>query len=124
MNAPSRNVVSRHAIFVLLLLMLAACGNSSVSSSPSSMSKRGQTLHVLVGSGYVTQQKQWMEKVSADFQKITGCTVAFDTYASTNDEQTKLQTAIASGSGPDIFSLGTSFVPTAQATGGFNVSER
>lgn len=103
------------SLFALLLLMLTACGGSS--------SGGGQTLHVLVGynSTYPTQQKQWMKQISSEFQKLTGATIAWDTYSSASEEQTKLQTAIASGTGPDVFSLGTGNVPTAQATGGFYV---
>jgi multiple sugar transport system substrate-binding protein len=106
------------SFFVLLLLVLAACGGGGTSSS-----SKGQVLHVLVGynTGYLTQQRQWMQQISSEFQKATGATIAFDTYSSASEEQTKLQTSIVSGSGPDIFSLGTGIVPTAQATGGFTV---
>jgi multiple sugar transport system substrate-binding protein len=101
------------SLFLLLSLALAACSGSGGS----------QTLHVLVGynTGYPTQQKQWMQQISSEFQKATGSTIAWDTYSSTSEEQTKLQTSIVSGSGPDVFSLGTGIVPTAQATGGFTV---
>ncbi len=96
-----------------MLLALTACGGGS--------SSQGQTLHVLVGynSTYPTQQKQWMQQISSEFQKATGATIAWDTYSSSNEEQTKLQTSIVSGSGPDISSFGTTFVPTAQTTKGF-----
>jgi len=98
---------------LLMLLSLVACGGTSNS--------QGQTLHVLIGynSTYPTQQKQWMQQISSEFQKMTGSTLAWDTYSSSSEEQTKLQTSIVSGSGPDVFSFGTTFVPTAQATKGF-----
>ena len=122
MNARSRRVSLWHALFVFFLLTLAACGGGS-SGSSSSSSGSGQTLHILIGvsTTFPTQQRQWMQQTSADFHKATGANVVFDTYASSNEEQTKLQTAVVSGSGPDIFSLGTTFVPTAQATKGFSV---
>ena len=103
------------SLLMLLSLALAACGGSSTSSS------QGQTLHVLVGysSTYPAQQKQWMQQIGSEFQKATGSTIAWDTFSSSNEEQTKLQTSVVSGSGPDIFSFGTTFVPTAQATKGF-----
>lgn len=105
--------------FLLLSLVLAACGGSSSGGGGG----QGQTLHVLMGynSTYPTQQKQWMQQVGSEFQKATGATIAWDTFSSSNEEQTKIQTSIVSGSGPDIFSLGTTFVPTAQATKGFTV---
>src|SRR5947209_13789778 len=103
------------SLLMLLSLALAACGGSSTSSS------QGQTLHVLIGysSTYPSQQKQWMQQIGNEFQKATGSTIAWDTFSSSNEEQTKLQTSVVSGSGPDIFSFGTTFVPTAQATKGF-----
>jgi len=94
--------------------MFAACGSNSAGST-------NQTIHVLVAYNtlFPTQQRQWMQQISNEFHKSTGANIAWDTYSSSNEEQTKLQTAIVSGSGPDIFSLGTTFVPTAQATKGF-----
>jgi len=102
------------SLLMLLSLALAACGGGTSNS-------QGQTLHVLIGynSTYPTQQKQWMQQISSEFQKMTGSTLAWDTYSSSSEEQTKLQTSIVSGSGPDVFSFGTTFVPTAQATKGF-----
>jgi multiple sugar transport system substrate-binding protein len=103
-------------LICILLLMLTACGNGAPSTD-----SNGKTIHVLVvaNTTYPTQQKQWMQQIGTDFHKLTGATIAWDTYSSSSDEQTKLQTAIVSGSGPDIFGLGTTFVPTAQATKGF-----
>lgn len=101
---------------IVLLVTLAACGGGT--SSPNA---GGQTLHVLVGANttYPTQQKQWFQQIGTEFRTLTGATISWDTYSSTNEELTKLQTAIVSGNGPDVFSLGTTFVPTAQATKGF-----
>jgi multiple sugar transport system substrate-binding protein len=106
------------SLLIALSVALVACGGSSGSGSSSG---QGQTLHVLVGYNtiYTTQQRQWMQQVGSEFKKLTGSTISWDTYNGSNEEQTKLQTAIVSGTGPDIFSLGTTFVPTAQATKGF-----
>ena len=57
--------------------------------------------------------------VSAQFKKQTGATVKFETFASANDELTKIQTSVLSGQGPDIYGLGTTFTPTAYSTGAF-----
>lgn len=120
------------SLMTLLVLILAACGGSNqptttASSTPGSINcngcGNGQTVHALLGYNtvYPTQQKQWFQQIASEFKQATGAMVAWDTYASSNEENTKLQTAIVSGSGPDIFSLGTTAVPTAQATGGFTV---
>lgn len=111
------------SLLFLLPLLFAACQSNNNSNSASGNSNAGQTLHVLIdyNASYSTLQKQWMQQVGSAFQKETGATIAWDTYNSTSDEQTKLQTATISGSGPDVFSLGTTFVPTAQATKGFTV---
>ncbi len=107
------------SFFVFLSLILVACGGTTASSGQ--QSGAGKTLHVLIGynTTFAAVQRQWMQQVGNEFHKATGATVAWDTYNGTNEEQTKLQTAVVSGSGPDIFSLGTTFVPTAQATKGF-----
>ncbi|WP_126548611.1 extracellular solute-binding protein [Dictyobacter kobayashii] len=118
MKASSRLMSLCSSWIVLLSLVLAACGGSSGGGTTNS---GGQTLHVLVGVNtlFATQQKQWMQQIGNDFHKATGSSIVWDTYSSSSEEQTKLQTSIVSGSGPDIFSLGTTFVPTAQATKGF-----
>ena len=113
MRANWRSACLWSSLLMLLTLGLAACGGSSGGS--------GQTLHVLIGYNqlFPSQQRQWMQQTGGEFQKATGAKVIWDTYSSSSEEQTKLQTAIVSGNGPDIFSLGTTFVPTAQATKGF-----
>jgi multiple sugar transport system substrate-binding protein len=114
-----RNARRAHRSWLMLfamlpLLFVAACGGGGGG---------GKTLRVLipVNANYGPQQQQWMQQVNADFKKKTGATISWDTFNGTSEEETKLQTAITSGSGPDVFQIGTTFVPTAQSTGGFNV---
>jgi multiple sugar transport system substrate-binding protein len=113
------------SLLFLLPLLFTACQSNTVNTGSGSggSNNTGQILHVLVdyNGSYPTRQKQWMQQVNNDLQKETGASIAWDTYNGTSDEQTKLQTATITGSGPDIFSLGTTFVPTAQATKGFTV---
>src|ERR1700730_17585600 len=82
------------SLLILLALALAACGGSGSGSGGSS--NQGQTLHVLVGynTNYTAQQRQWMQQINGEFKKLTGSTIAWDTYSSSNEEQTKLQTAV------------------------------
>lgn len=104
--------------------VLAGCSGSSSSSSSGSSGSvdgSGKTLNVLVAASglYGAEQKQWFKDTSAAFKKETGATVKFETFASANDELTKIQTSVLSSQGPDIYGLGTTFTPTAYSTGAF-----
>ncbi|NUS36142.1 MAG: extracellular solute-binding protein [Pseudarthrobacter sp.] len=85
------------------------------------MDGTGKTLNVLVGvlSQYPEQQKQWQSDIAAKFKAETGADVKFETFASANDELTRIQTSVVSGQGPDVYGLGTTFTPTAYATKAF-----
>ncbi|MFF1635044.1 ABC transporter substrate-binding protein [Leifsonia sp. NPDC058248] len=103
-------------------LALTGCSSSnSGSSSSGGLDGKGKTLDVMIAANslYPTEQQQWFKDVSAQFQKETGATVTFETFASANDELTKIQTSVLSGQGPDIYDLGTTFTPTAYSTGAF-----
>lgn len=104
-------------VAVVVSLAAAACGSSDSGGS----SGKGKTLDVLVqaNSIYPDQQRQWFSDVSAKFAAQTGAKVTFETFASPNDELTKIQTSVLSGQGPDIYSIGTTFTPTAYSTGAF-----
>src|SRR5689334_14748461 len=102
-----------------LAMPLSAC-KSEEQATPG-LPGAGKTLNVLVSANsiYPTQQKQWFGDVAAKFKTQTGADVTFETFASPNDELTKIQTSVLSSQGPDVYSLGTTFTPTAYATGAF-----
>jgi multiple sugar transport system substrate-binding protein len=107
-------------------LVLTGCSGAAGSGSGSTAGSgkvdgHGKTLDVMIAANglYPTEQQQWFKDVSAQFQKETGATVNFETFASANDELTKIQTSVLSGQGPDIYDLGTTFTPTAYSTGAF-----
>jgi multiple sugar transport system substrate-binding protein len=106
---------------ILLVTSVAACGSGGSAKTGSALSGAGKTLDVFMGANtiYPTQQKQWFSDVSAKFKAQTGATVTFETFASGNEELTKIQTSVLSGQGPDVYLLGTTFTPTAYATGAF-----
>src|SRR4029077_13197596 len=54
-------------------------------------------------------------------QENPGSSFTYDTYASAAEETTKLETSAAAQEGPDIFEFGSTLVPTAYATGSFEV---
>jgi multiple sugar transport system substrate-binding protein len=114
------------ALFGTIVLgsTMAACGGSDSpagSGSANPKSGVGKTLNVLVSANsiYPEQQRLWFTDVSDRFEKETGATVKFETFASPNDELTKIQTSVLSSQGPDVYSLGTTFTPTAFSTGAF-----
>ncbi|MEU3456762.1 extracellular solute-binding protein [Micromonospora sp. NPDC006766] len=109
----TRRLVAAAAV-AAISIPLAGCDSGSAGDDP-------KTLNMLVAANsiYPNEQKQWFADVSAKFQQLTGATVRFETFASPNDELTKIQTSVLSGQGPDIYSLGTTFTPTAYSTGAF-----
>jgi len=60
-----------------------------------------------------------MDRIKQKFHAKTGADITFETYASSSEEQTKIQTSMVSGDGPDVYVLGTTFTPVAYATKGF-----
>ncbi|NYE96159.1 multiple sugar transport system substrate-binding protein [Psychromicrobium silvestre] len=104
-------------VVTLSALTLSACGSSDGGSTNGS----GKTLDVLVNVNtlYPDQQKQWMDDMSSKFKAETGAELKYETFTSANDELTKIQTSVVSGQGPDVYSLGTTFTPTAYATKAF-----
>lgn len=100
------------------MLGMAGCGGGSNSSGTG-----GKGISLLWGknTGFPQQQEQWLQQIAKQFKKQTGAKFTWDLYSNPDEEVNKMQTAAASGTGPDIFALGTSFVPSAQATGAFHV---
>jgi multiple sugar transport system substrate-binding protein len=95
-------------------LGLAGCGGSGADKG---------SMTVLAGqsSSFPVQQERWLKQIGSQLQEQTGVKVSWDFYASAEEEQQKIQTAMTSGTGPDFFILGSTFVPTAQATNGYVV---
>lgn len=114
------------AIITAAALALTGCAAGSESSGTSTnadgkVDGSGKTLNVLVGvlPQYPEQQKQWQSDIAEKFKAETGADVKFETFASANDELTRIQTSVVSGQGPDVYGLGTTFTPTAYATNAF-----
>ena len=92
-------------------LGLAGCGGGSASGP----------LNILAGqsTSFPKEQEAWLKNISKQLHKEAGAGLEWDFYADAETEQRKLQTAMTSGTGPDVFVLGSTFVPTAVATNGF-----
>ncbi|GIM94700.1 ABC transporter substrate-binding protein [Paractinoplanes toevensis] len=102
----------------VLTAALTACGGDDDSGGGGGA---GKTLNVLIGANtqFPEQFAAWQKSISDKFKAATGATVKFETFASANDELTKIQTSVVSGSGPDVYAVGTTFTPTAYSTGAF-----
>ena len=99
-----------------LTAALAGCGGDDEGGSGA-----GKTLNVLIGANtsYPQEFQAWQKSISDKFKAQTGATVKFETFASANDELTKIQTSVVSGTGPDVYAVGTTMTPTAYSTGAF-----
>lgn len=102
---------------VVLTAGLAACGDDGEGGSGGG----GKTLNVLIGANtqYPKEFQAWQQSVSEKFKAQTGAAVRFETFASASDELTKIQTSVVSGTGPDVYAVGTTLTPTAYSTGAF-----
>ncbi len=121
---PSRKAFLTLSGTALAAFATAACGapaTTPTASAGASVDGKGKTLSVLlsVNATYPDQQKQWMAALSATFKAQTGADLTFETFASGAEELTKIQTSVVAGRGPDVYGLGTTFTPTAYATGAF-----
>lgn len=122
MKKPNLRLLSVAAIVSVGAMGLAACGSDSgAASSGGKVDGTGKTLNVLVGANtqYGDKYKEWQQHIAEAFKKETGAEVKFETFASATDELTKIQTSVVSGQGPDVYSVGTTFTPTAYSTGAF-----
>jgi len=102
----------------VLVTALAACGGDDEGGGGGG---EGKTLNVLIGANtqYPQEFQAWKQSISDKFKAQTGATVKFEEFASANDELTKIQTSVVSGTGPDVYAVGTTLTPTAYSTGAF-----
>jgi multiple sugar transport system substrate-binding protein len=107
------------AAAVTLTAGLSACGDDGGDEGGSG--GEGKTLTMLIGANtqYPEDFAAWQKSISDKFKAQTGATVKFETFATANDELTKIQTSVVSGIGPDVYAVGTTFTPTAYSTGAF-----
>jgi multiple sugar transport system substrate-binding protein len=104
----------------LAAVTMTGCSSSSSGSGASggSGSLSGQTLTVYTQAPYGTQLKQYQQYynyIANAFHKATGSTVKWVYSSSAVSLSQELSQAAASGSGPDVWSIGSSFNGTASA---------
>jgi multiple sugar transport system substrate-binding protein len=109
--------------------LLAGCGSTGGSSGSAGsgppkagQSFKGQTLTIYDSSPVGSQVTPWNEYyqyLKQAFHQQTGATLNIEEYASGSELSSKIESAAVSGSGPDMFSYGSSFIGTIAATHDF-----
>ena len=91
---------------------------ASAASSPFG----GKTLTVYIVQPTVNVQAtlKYQLDVAKQFFAATGATLNYEYFSSSAQEESTIETAAATGSGPDVMQLGSTFVPTAYATDTFH----
>ncbi len=107
------------AITGAAVLAIALAGCSANQSGASSGAGKTLTVYTGINTTYPQLQQTFQKQVTADFKKMTGANVVWQVSTTADDTLTKIQTSAVSGQGPDVFDLGTTFTPTAYATGDF-----
>jgi multiple sugar transport system substrate-binding protein len=108
------------ASLAVAALLLGAC------SSGAGTSGAGGTTNITVLLSKETApagaENSYFKQIAAQFHaEHPNAKVTFDFWATPTQETTAIQTAAISSTGPDIMGIGSSIVPTAQATGAFRV---
>jgi multiple sugar transport system substrate-binding protein len=115
-------------------LLVIACGGGAASGGGSSSERYGSpvtniqchgcgdgvTLNVWFGKASASTaqgQVQLQQYMSKRFESLTGAKVQWTPWFSATDEVNKLNGAVTSHNGPDVFEMGDTFVPSA-AKGG------
>lgn len=111
----ARSVAGAAVVVALAALSLQGCAIVNGSGDDPN------TLRVMMGADttYPEERKQWQQDVAAEFRRTTGAKVQWETYSSAQEELTAIQTSVISGQGPDVYAIGSTFTPTAYATGAF-----
>ncbi|WIE65712.1 extracellular solute-binding protein [Curtobacterium sp. MCLR17_036] len=110
-----RTLVGAVAVIALTALSLQGCAVVDGSGDDP------DTLRVMMGADttYPKERKQWQQETAAAFKRTTGADIQWETYSTPQEELTAIQTSVISGQGPDVYAIGTTFTPTAYATGAF-----
>jgi multiple sugar transport system substrate-binding protein len=111
----ARTLIGSVVVVALATLSLPGCAIVNGSGDDPN------TLRVMMGADttYPTERKQWQQDTAAEFKRTTGADIQWETYSSGQEELTAIQTSVISGQGPDVYAIGTTFTPTAYATGAF-----
>ncbi|MGO4593356.1 sugar ABC transporter substrate-binding protein [Leifsonia sp. 2TAF2] len=110
-----KRAIAVAAIAAAVSLVVAGC-----SSSGSGGSSSGATITYWASNQgtSLANDKEVLTPVLNDFTKQTGIKVKLEVIG-WNDLQTRIQTAVTSGQGPDVLNIGNTWAASLQATGAF-----
>jgi multiple sugar transport system substrate-binding protein len=110
----------KSAITVAAVAAAVALVATGCSSSGSGSSSSGATLTYWASNQGTSldNDKQVLTPVLDEFTKQTGVKVKLEVIG-WNDLQTRIQTAVTSGQGPDVLNIGNTWAASLQATGAF-----
>ena len=113
-------MVAALAVSALGIGLTACSGDDSSDSSDGGGSGSGTTLTYWASNQGTSldNDKQVLTPVLNKFTQDTGIKVNLEVIG-WNDLQTRIQTAITSGQGPDVVNIGNTWAASLQATGGF-----
>jgi multiple sugar transport system substrate-binding protein len=111
-----KRAIAAAAIAAAVSLVVAGCSGSGGSGSSGS----GSTITYWASNQGTSldNDKQVLTPVLNDFTKQTGIKVKLEVIG-WNDLQTRIQTAVTSGQGPDVLNIGNTWAASLQATGAF-----
>jgi len=128
LGATPRRVATVAAVIAVAAMTIAGCSAGGGGTTPDTEQTgqwgKGRTITALVptaGAGLADQYKEYYDALAAKFEEDTGATVEWQYFNNTDEANTIVQTSLASSSGPDLLSYGSSFGGTYAATGGFHV---
>jgi len=99
-------------------VLISACSSGSGGSGAGGST----TITVLLAkeTASAAAENAYFKQIASEFHaQHPNARVSFDFWATPTQESTAIQTAAISHTGPDIMAIGSSIVPTAQATGEF-----
>ena len=124
-RAPRRLAAGSAVVVSLATVLAAGCGSSSGSSGSSGTTKlSGQTITVFTqaptGTG-AAEYKTYYAYIAKLFHQQTGSTVKWQYSNSGTQLAQTIESSVATHSGPDIFSVGSSYNGTVYGTHSFHV---
>lgn len=113
----------KRTLAFLMVALLCTAGTFAAGAPRLTRADSPVTLQLFIGKINTppTAQAQLMKQLIATFEKQNpSITVKYSVYASASQETTTLETSLATRTGPNLFEFGSTIVPVAYSTGGFD----